>query len=119
MADRPLYRYDEIEWHSPTSPDSAPASAEEVGRKFLAQGDEGFFAQMVRIPPGMTAPPHSHDHAEIFMVLEGTCRFGDAEMDRFDMTVVAADCVYGFTAGPDGVVFLVVRTGQARASLVS
>jgi hypothetical protein len=34
-------------------------------------------------------------------------------MGRFDMTVVAANQPYGFVAGPDGLSFLVVRTGVA------
>jgi hypothetical protein len=34
-------------------------------------------------------------------------------MGRFDMTVVAANQPYGFVAGPEGLSFLVVRTGAA------
>ena len=85
----------------------APCKA--ADRPFLS----GIFAQVVKIPPGFEAPVHSHDHAEVFMVLEGACQFDGEPMDRFDLTVVAAHEPYGFKAGPDGLHFLVVRTGQA------
>ena len=118
MADRTVHRYDELEWQIPMAPGTdeavARAAAEQgVAKKYLSQGDEGFFAQVVRIPPGLSVPPHSHDHAEIFMVLEGACHFDGADMARFDLTVVAANSSYGFRAGAEGVVFLVIRTGQA------
>lgn len=118
MTSPRIYRFDDAEWHVPTSPGTDPDEAAEAGRrgvarKFLAQGDSGFFSQVVRLPPGFEAPVHSHDHAEIFMVLEGSCRFGDEPMGRLDMAVVAADQPYGFVAGPDGLSFLVVRQGAA------
>jgi quercetin dioxygenase-like cupin family protein len=118
MTPRRIYHFDDAEWHVPVSPGSDPEQAAEAGRrgaarKFLAQGDAGFYSQVVRLPPGFEAPEHSHDHAEIFMVLEGSCRFDGEPMDRFDMVVVAADEPYGFVAGPDGLSFLVVRQGAA------
>jgi hypothetical protein len=115
---RHIYRFDEIDWHVPlgpgTDPDVAQAAADMgVGRKFFAQGDAGFYAQIVRFPPGFEAPQHSHDHAEVFVVLEGTCTFDGAAMSRYDSTVVGANEKYGFVAGDDGLQFLVVRTGRA------
>jgi mannose-6-phosphate isomerase-like protein (cupin superfamily) len=112
-----VYRADG-EWHVPTAPGTDPEAAAEAGRRgaarrFLAQGDEGFYAQIVRMPAGFEAPVHRHDHGEVFMVLEGSCTFDGEPMDRFDMTVVAADEPYGFVAGPEGLSFLVVRTGAA------
>ncbi len=118
MTDRRIYRFDDAEWHVPVAPGTDPDQAAEAGRqgarrKLLAQGDGGFYAQVVRMPPGFEAPVHSHDHEEIFMVLEGSCRFDDQPMTRFDMTVVAANEPYGFVAGNDGLSFLVVRRGAA------
>ena len=87
------------------------------GRKFLARGAGGFYSQIVRIPPGFVGPAHAHDHAEIFLVLAGSCRFNGTELAPFDSTVVDAMEEYGFEAGPDGVQFLVVR--QAPAAFVA
>jgi quercetin dioxygenase-like cupin family protein len=115
---RHIYRFDDIAWDIPlgpgTDPEVARAAADQgVGRKFLAQGDAGFYAQVVRFPPGFEAPPHSHDHAEVFVVLEGSCTFDGEPMHRHDSTVVEANTAYGFTAGGDGLAFLVVRNGKA------
>jgi quercetin dioxygenase-like cupin family protein len=119
VTPRRIYRFDDTEWHAPVSPGTDPDQAAEAGRrgaarKLLVQGDGGFYSQVVRLPPGFEAPEHSHDHAEIFMVLEGSCRFDGEQMNRFDMAVVAADEPYGFVAGPDGLSFLVVRQGAAK-----
>ena len=118
MTSPRIYRFGDAEWHVPVSPGTDPDEAAEAGRKgvarkLLAQGDGGFYSQVVRLPPGFEAPEHSHDHAEIFMVLEGGCRFDGEPMGRFDMAVVAANQPYGFVAGPDGLSFLVVRQGAA------
>jgi quercetin dioxygenase-like cupin family protein len=115
---RNVYRFDDIEWHVPTGPGTdaqaaAAAARLGVGRKFLTQGDAGFYTQVVRFPRGFVAPVHSHDHAEVFMVLEGDCMFDGQTMRRFDCTVVQANEPYGFTAGPDGVSILVIRQGAA------
>jgi mannose-6-phosphate isomerase-like protein (cupin superfamily) len=114
-----IHRFADLAWHVPTSdPDEldldTPAPDDAPGRKFLAQGTGGFFTQVVRIPPGFDAPRHAHDHAEVFMVLEGSCLFNGEPMGRFDMTVVEAHEPYAFVAGPNGVQFLVVRQDRAR-----
>jgi len=89
------------------------AGRQGAARRYLAQGDAGFYTQVVKLPPGFAAPAHSHDHAEVFMVLEGSCEFDGEPMARFDLTVVEANQPYGFTAGPDGLSFLIVRQGAA------
>jgi uncharacterized cupin superfamily protein len=118
MAGRQIYRYDDAEWHVPIAPGTDPDAAAEAGRqgaarRLLAQGDAGFYTQVVKLPPGFAAPAHSHDHAEVFMVLEGSCEFDGQPMARFDLTVVQANQPYAFTAGPDGLSFLIVRQGAA------
>jgi mannose-6-phosphate isomerase-like protein (cupin superfamily) len=119
VTGRRVYRFDEIDWHVPTSPGTNPAQSEEAGRrgaarKLLAQDDAGFYAQIVKIPPDFDSPVHSHSHAEIFMVLEGSCTVNGEVMRRHDMTVIPAGGEYGFRSGPDGLQFLVVRTGAAQ-----
>jgi quercetin dioxygenase-like cupin family protein len=123
VTPRRIYRFDDAEWHVPVSPGTDAGDAAEAGRrgaarKLLTQGDGGFYSQVVRLPAGFEAPAHSHDHAEIFMVLEGSCRFDGEQMERFDMVVVNANEPYGFVAGPDGLSFLVVRTGAAKFAAV-
>jgi quercetin dioxygenase-like cupin family protein len=118
VADRRIYRYESAEWHVPVAPGTDPEAAAEAGRqgaarRLLAQGDGGFYTQVVKMPAGFVAPVHSHDHAEVFMVLEGSCEFDGQAMQRYDLTVVDANEPYGFTAGPDGLSFLVVRRGEA------
>jgi len=118
MTDRRVWRFDDADWHDPTArgtdrDQAAKAAREGVARAYLAQGDAGFYAQLVRMPPDFEAPVHSHDHAEIFMVLEGSCTFDGVAMGSHDMTVVEAGEPYGFVAGPEGLAFLVVRTGAA------
>ncbi len=119
---RHIYRY-EGEWHVPVAPGTDPAAAAEAGRRgaarrLLAQGDAGFYTQVVRMPPGFEAPVHRHDHEEVFMVLEGSRTFDGQPMGRFDLTVVDANQPYGFVAGPGGLVFLVVRRGPATFAAV-
>ena len=119
MSERKVYRFGEQEWHVPTSDGTDEQESAEAGRKgakrrFLAQGDSGFFVQIVEIPPNFDAPAHSHDHAEIFMVLEGSVIVDGETLGAYDMTVVPENGVYGFRPGPEGVRFLVVRTGKAK-----
>lgn len=112
-------RFDDVPWHVPVSDradidwDHVPGP-DEAGRKFLVDGEGGFYVQAVRIPPGFTAPVHRHSHAEVFMVVQGDCTFDGAPMGPLDCTVVEAGQDYTFTAGPGGVVFVVTR--QAIAS---
>ena len=115
---RVIYRFDAVDWHVPVSAGTDPEEAAAAGRRgagrtLLAQGAGGFYAQVVRMPPGFEAPRHSHDHEEVFMVLEGSCTFDGQPMGQWDMTVIDANDPYAFTAGPDGLSFLVVRTGKA------
>ncbi len=113
-----IHHFADIHWHvPPTDPADLDldleAPADGPGRKFLAQGEGGFWTQMVRIPADFAAPSHAHNHAEVFMVTAGSCTFNGEVMQPLDLTVVEADEPYSFTAGPDGVQFLVVRGNKA------
>ena len=111
--------YDAVAWHVPPTDaadldlDTPPADGE-PGRKFLVEGEGGFYVQTVRIPPDFDAPVHHHDHAEVFMVLAGSCTFNRRRLGPLDLAVVEPGEPYGFTAGPDGVQFLVTRQAPAR-----
>jgi quercetin dioxygenase-like cupin family protein len=118
MADTTTYRFGDLDWHIPVSPGVDPALAAEAGRlgvrrKLLAQGDSGFYTQIVQIPPHFESPAHSHDHAEIFMVLEGDCTVNGQQLEPYDTTVIPSGVEYGFVSGAEGLRFLVVRGGAA------
>lgn len=62
MSERKVYRFGEQEWHVPTSDgtderESAEAGRQGAKRRFLAQGDSGFFVQVVDIPRTSTHRP--------------------------------------------------------------
>lgn len=121
MTDTSVYRFEDMEWHVPVSPgtdveQAARAGDQGVRRRLMAQGDSGFYTQIVEMPPGFDAPAHSHSHAEVFIVLDGSCTMNGEKLGRYDTTVIPEGGVYGFTAGPDGLRFLVMRTGKASFS---
>ena len=54
-------KFDEVPWHVPVSKRddidwSYEPGDDEAGRKFLVEGQGGFWMQAVRIPPGFTVP---------------------------------------------------------------
>ena len=73
VMSRRIYRFEDAEWHVPDRarapiPRRRPPPAElGAARRFLAQGDGGFYTQVVRMPPGFEAPraqprPHRGVH---------------------------------------------------------
>jgi hypothetical protein len=116
-----MRKFDDVAWHVPTSKredvdyDHVPGE-DEAGRKFLVEGEGGFYVQAVRIPPNFTAPVHQHSHAEVFMVVAGECSFNGETMGPLDSTVVEGGTDYSFTSGPDGVTFMVTRQAIATYS---
>ena len=122
MTDGPSYFVlDDIEWpdetREPTAPRELVEQAQRLGarRKFLARGEGGFFSQYSEFPAGYTVPPHSHDHDEMIVLLDGGCTLlGDgATLGAHDSMVLRGGYEYGFTAGPEGMKFLTIRTGPA------
>jgi uncharacterized cupin superfamily protein len=115
---------DEIDWpderRAPTAPIELVETAERLGarRKFLAQGEGGFFSQYSEFPPGYEVPRHSHDHDELILLLEGSCAMSDGQvLRRHDSVVLRAGAEYGFTAGADGMVFVTTRGGRSGTAL--
>jgi quercetin dioxygenase-like cupin family protein len=118
-------RFDNIEWTNPPITEQLPEHLREVARKIrrkgLVAGECGFFASHVTYPAGHVADPHSHSHSELFVLLDGSMelRAGDtaATLRAKDAAAIPAGQTYGFTAGPDGVAFLLVRTAQATHTI--
>ena len=114
-------------WTSPRLPeglsDDQLARAVQVRRQALADGNGGFFASHVVMPPGLVTDPHHHDHSELMVVLRGSMEFDDGDqtvlMTENDAAVIDAGQVYGFTVGEAGVEFLLVRAALATSHLVA
>ena len=117
--------FDEIEWTNPAATEQLPAHlvavARQIKRKGLVGGACGFFASHVTFPAGHVADPHSHSHSELFVLLSGSLelRAGDtvATLGANDAVAIPAGQTYGFTVGPEGVAFLLVRTAQATHTI--
>ena len=118
-------RFAELAWTNPAATEQLPERLREVARqikrKGLVNGENGFFASHVTMPPGHVADPHSHDHSELFVILSGSMelRAGDTTtmLAQHDAASIPAGQTYGFTIGPEGVAFLLVRTALATHTL--
>ena len=114
-------------WANPRLPeglnDDQIARAKQVQRQALANGDGGFFASRVVMPPGMVTDPHHHDHSELMVVLRGSMVFDDGAdpvvLTQNDSAAIEAGHVYGFIVGDDGVEFLLVRTALSTSHLAT
>jgi quercetin dioxygenase-like cupin family protein len=120
-----IAHFEEIEWTNPAAteqlPDHLREVARQIKRKGLVAGACGFFASHVTFPPGHVADPHSHSHSELFVLVGGSMelRAGDttATLGLHDAVAIPAGQTYGFTAGADGVAFLLVRAAQATHTI--
>jgi quercetin dioxygenase-like cupin family protein len=120
-----FFRIDEIPWPDEANASNAPrelveeAKRKGAKRKFLARGEAGFHSQYSDFPPGYTVPMHSHDHDELIVLLDGSCTMlGDGPtLEARDSMVLHGGYEYGFTAGPDGMKFMTIRTGVSDTKL--
>jgi hypothetical protein len=106
---------------APAPPRELVEAAQRSGarRKFLARGEGGFHSQYSEFPAGFTVPLHSHDHDEMLVVLDGSATMldGGPTLGAHDSMVLIGGYQYGFTAGPDGMKLLTIRTGAAATTL--
>lgn len=70
---------------------------------------EGLELKEVHLPPAAVVRPHAHTHDEIILVTEGSLTLGARELPSGAALFVGKETLYGFTAGPDGCVFLNFR----------
>jgi quercetin dioxygenase-like cupin family protein len=120
-----FFLVDEVPWPDESQASTAPKElveeAQRLGakRKFLARGEGGFFSQYSVFPAGYTVPPHSHDHDEMIIVLEGSCTMlgGGPTLHAHDSMVLRGGFEYGFSAGDDGMTFMTIRPGAASTAL--
>ncbi|WP_420640156.1 cupin domain-containing protein [Candidatus Poriferisocius sp.] len=124
-----VLRFEDVGWVDEAANSDAPAEmvAEArrrgAARKYLAQGDGGFWCQYTTMPAGYHVPPHSHDQNELLIVLSGGCRVWpdgadgpSMDLGPKDSVILAANHEYSFTCGPDGMEFYVLRPGQSTAA---
>ena len=119
-----LFRLDDVPWPDEATSGAPRELVEEAKRKgaqrkFLARGEGGFHSQYSVFPAGYTVPLHSHDHDEMIVLLDGSCTLlgGGPTLSAHDSMVLRGGYEYGFTAGPDGMKFLTIRTGPASTRL--
>jgi quercetin dioxygenase-like cupin family protein len=126
-----LFHYVDIDWDSPLKsaapgtrpPEELVRQAEGTGarRKKVASGEGGFFMNRSVLPPGFEIPPHTHDHAELLVVLRGGCEVLGSDppvrLSEDDSIIVEARHEYGFLCGDKGMEFLTIRTGEASIDL--
>jgi quercetin dioxygenase-like cupin family protein len=119
-----FFHVDEVPWPDESTTNAPRELVEEAKRKgarrkFLACGEGGFHSQYSVFPPGYTVPPHSHDHDEMIVLLAGSCSLlGDGPtLVAHDSMVLRGGHEYGFTAGPEGMTFLTIRTAAAQTRL--
>lgn len=115
-----FHRLEDTPWEDPA--DAPPElaglarTAAETGarRAQVTAGGIGLFTQLSEMPPGFEVPPHRHSAHELMVVLAGGCTIhGGPELRAGDMAEVPAHTEYGFTVGPQGMRFVVVRPGAS------
>lgn len=109
-----IVEYAALEWAVPPGGES---DAGVLRRARIIEGAGGFHSHVIDCPPGYVLPPHSHDHGELFVVLEGSAIVGDRTLTPFDTIAIAANEVYGLAAGPEGLTFMIVRSGRASLEM--
>jgi len=58
---------------------------------------------------------HAHPHDEIIFVTNGRIRLGNRLYDAGTALAIAADTLYGFAPGPDGLSFITFRNAKSNA----
>lgn len=125
MGQRPVFCHlDQLEWETAADQKAevaalaAQADALGARRSRLTTGEHGFHSHISEMPPGFCVPPHTHDIPEMMVILDGSVEVTDGTvLGTGDVAVIPADHLYGFTAGDQGVRFLVARTADAATNI--
>ena len=115
---------DDTPWERP---EDAPEELRDLAEKAKAVGARraqvttgaiGLYTQLSEMPAGYEVPPHRHSAHELMVILEGSCTIaGGPTLHAGDMAEVPADSEYGFTVGPDGIRFIVIRPNKSTTKL--
>ncbi len=73
------------------------------------------YVHMTQVPPGYEIGLHSHSETEVTVILSGSARVGDRELEAGSVLVIDADEEYALVAGDDEpLTFVVVRPRKAK-----
>ena len=120
MSEITFNLFDTVPWVDETKKKAVPAEVLAVAakagarRKMLAQGETGIYVQYSELPADFRIDAHAHSHDEVITLISGSCTVdGGTTMEASDTVCIKGGTVYGFTAGPDGMVFLTIRGGDS------
>jgi quercetin dioxygenase-like cupin family protein len=120
MSEVTFNHFDTVPWVDENKKKAVPAEviadAAKAGarRKMLAQGETGIYVQYSELPANFRIDAHAHSHDEVITLLSGSCTVdGGTTMRANDAVCIKGGTVYGFTAGPEGMVFLTIRGGDS------
>jgi quercetin dioxygenase-like cupin family protein len=124
--DPTYYAVDQLEWADDTASGLIPAEmlAEAQrrgggGRKFLADGKDGFYSTYSVVPPGYIMPPHRHDTDELLVVLDGACTWLDGhESMVHDSVTIPAGLSHGYTVGASGMKLMTISRAPFKTELL-
>ena len=81
------------------------------GGQLVGDLAKGPWVHVNRLPGGLVAPHHSHDHDEVMYILEGGFSMGKRRCGPGTVVYIEADTQYGFEVWEEGVRFLNIRHG--------
>lgn len=94
--------------------DTPPGQPREWGQRFLGDKDAGPWVYLNSLEPDRVVPPHVYSMDEVMYVIEGQMTVGERVCGPGTILYNKAFHEYGFTVGPEGVLFLNVRNGLAN-----
>lgn len=117
---------DAVDYAEAECMEAQPVSAEEqdwsirLFKAGLSEGTQvkllfsrpGFSLTWVWFKSGFPLPRHSHNADCTYFIVAGSLRIGTEELDAGDGFFVGKDVPYTYTAGPDGVELLEMRTAN-------
>jgi len=80
----------------------------------LGDFEQGPWIYVIERPAGLEVRPHSHDQDEVVFILDGGLHHAGRWCGPGTMLSFPRRVPYGFTVGPDGVQWLMVRTGASH-----
>ena len=118
MSQRRIYRFDDAEWHVPVAPGTDPEAAEAAGELGAAPpvpraGRRRLLHAGGALPPGSRRRRTATTTPRCSWCSRAAASSTASRWSASTSPWSRPNQPYGFTAGPDGLSFLVVRQGAA------